>query len=327
MKNILNCMAITAATFLVNYESKAQMPYLVTTLQENYVLLTNATNITAGNAWADTATFTFPVGFNFQFGGNTINTITLNETNLLVPALTGTQSGFAILGTSLQDRNYPGSEGVSPVSYKLSGTSGSRIFKMELRNAGFSNEKSLYGTSNDSVNLQVWIYESNSAIEFRFGPSSITHFPDYFQGKVPLGYIKNLSMDNFLFEKYYSLKGNPLNPGMDTVTNLNVAVGLDTYPASGTVYRFTPKTNSTGISRATKVTLGSVYPVPARDVLFIESKAEAYEILSLTGNILNRGKITGARTEVPLQQFAPGMYLIRLSNSRNEVDVHKFIRN
>lgn len=326
MKKILAYAAVAAAMMMTNQEAGAQMPYQVSTFNETYVPLTNATNLTSNRFWSDTTDLTVPVGFNFQMGGGSINKFIFSQSNLLLPALTGTQSGFAFMGTGLQDRNFASGMPASPVQYTVSGNNGSRIFKLELKNAGFTTEKEMYGTSQDSVNVQVWIYESNSSIEFRFGPSLVQHFSDYFDEKMPLGYMKGLDMTTFDFQKFYCLKGLPANPGMDTLTDLDHPSGFDAYPANGTVYRFTLKTGTTAVTNKEKTSLGKVYPIPAFDQLTVESQADAYEILSMSGQLLEKGNITQQRQQVSLQHIPTGMYLLRLSNRNAATDVQKFIK-
>jgi hypothetical protein len=324
MKRILSLAVIALTTVFCIPQSSAQMPYNVTTLNEAYTPLTNATNVTAGRLWSDTSDFEIPVGFSFQLGNSIISSLHFLQTNVLVSGDNGVQSGFAILGTSLQDRGFNSAQPVSPIQYKVSGAAGSRIFKLEIKNAGFYNEWDKFQTADDSINLQVWIYESNSAFEFRFGPSSITHFADYFDS-VPLGYFKNLNLNVYSFEKFYCLKGNPTAPGMDTLTSLNKPEGFTTYPSSGMVYRFTPKGGTTGISDRNAVKLGKIYPVPAQDVLYVETKAEAYEIFSLTGSLMAKGKLIADRQAIALQDLSPGMYMIRLSQG-SQTDIQKFIK-
>ena len=327
MKSIFSIAAMTATLLTSQGDVKAQMPYNVTTANETYVPLTNATVLNSNLLWSDTCNFTIPLGFNFRIGDNTINSLVFSQSNLILPALSGTQSGFAMLGTSLQDRNFPdGPSAVSPVQYTVTGAAGNRVLKLELKNAGFNNEKEMFGTTNDFVNIQIWFQEQNNSIAFHFGPSTITHFNDYFNEKMPLGFIKGLNMEMFTFQKFYCLKGNPMAPGMDSLNNLNTPSGFDTYPASGTLYRFIPKTGTTAVRDVNKIKLGKIYPIPANDVLYIESAATDYTISNLTGHQIMSGKIRNVHEQISLQSFSPGMYMITLRNNKNETEVQKFVK-
>lgn len=327
MKNIFSYAAMAATMILAQSPVNAQMPYNVTTANQAYVPLTNATSLSNNILWSDTSEFNIPLGFNFQFGGTGITNFALSQSNLFTPSLSGVQSGFAMLGTSIQDRNYPGGVPASPVQYALSGTSGNRILKLEIKNAGFATEKDLYATNNDFVNIQIWFYEQDHSVAFHFGPSSITHFDDYFGQKMPLGFMKALDMNTFSFQKFYCLNGNPASPGMDSLINLNTPSGFTTYPAAGTIYRFTPKSGATAIDNLAKIRLGKIYPVPATDALYIESAAKSYTIVSMTGQYLAGGDLKSGRERISLNSLLPGMYLLHLRNEKNETDVQKFVKH
>jgi hypothetical protein len=327
MKKIFSFAVIAAASVLLSNKVNAQMPYNVTTLNETYVPLTGATNLTNGVKWADTSTFTIPLGFNFQMGGTTITSIRLSESNLILNGASGTQSGFGMLGCSLQDRNFASGAPASPIQYTLTGNTGSRILKLEIKNAGFTTEMDMFSTNEDFVNVQVWFYENSNIVEFRFGTSSINHFQEYFQQKVPLGYLKNLNVEMFSFEKFYCLTGNPAAPAIDSTTSLTNPIGMNAYPPSGTIYRFKPKTNNTtAINEVEKINLGNIYPVPANGTLYIDSKAKQYEIYSLTGNVLLKGRLSGSHDAVSLEHLSAGTYVIKLSNDKNQTDIRKFIK-
>jgi len=327
MKKIFSFAVMAATVVLISNKVNAQMPYNVTTFNDAYTPLTNATNLTNGIKWSDTSKFTIPLGFNFQMAGTTLTSIRFSESNLLLNGASGTQSGFGMLGCSLQDRNFVSGTAASPIQYTLTGNAGARILKLEIKNAGFTTETDIYSTNEDFVNVQIWFYENTNMVEFRFGASSINHFQDYFLQKVPLGYIKNLNVEMFSFEKFYCLTGNPMSPAVDSTTSLTSPIGMTAYPPTGTVYRFKPKNSSTtAINEIEKVNLGNIYPVPAKETLYIDSKASQYEIYSLTGNVVLKGKLSGNHDAVSLQGLSAGTYVIKLSNDKNQTDTRKFVK-
>jgi hypothetical protein len=327
MRNLLSYAALSAACLFGSIDSKAQMPYNVTTSTDAYVPLTNATNITANRLWSDTSDLNFPVGFNFQFAGSTINSLKFIQTSLFMKGNAGVQSAFAIFGTSLMDRSHPtGGTPVSPIQYKITGNTGSRIFKLEFKNAGFANEWDKNQTNDDSLNLQVWIYEQNSTVEFRFGPSHVSHYSDYFDQLVPLGYIRNIDMSAFSFEKFYYLKGNATAPTVDSVSDLSNPLGLNSFPASGTVYRFSLKSPTTSVGDHDEITLSKIYPNPMKEVLYIESKAGTYELISITGTQLMEGTIPNGSQKLVLNNLPAGTYILKLRDNRGQVNTQRIVK-
>jgi hypothetical protein len=61
----------------------------------------------------------------------------------------------------------------SPISYKMEGNAGSRILKIEWKNAGFVGEIGELGTLNDYVNFQVWLFEGSNDVEMHYGPNMV----------------------------------------------------------------------------------------------------------------------------------------------------------
>lgn len=329
MKKTLHALMMTAGMFVASATVQAQLPYEVTTFTEAYNPLQNAVSLNGTNLWSDTSTFVIPLGFNFRLGDTTTPKIVFSQGNLLFAGDTGTLSGFAMLGTSLQDRAAISEPSKSPVRYLVNGAAGNRIVKFEIANAGFTNETDLYGTNVDFVNVQVWFYEQNHNVEFRFGPSSITHFDDYFTSHVPLGFMRNLEFETFGFDAFYCLKGDPTDPGIDTVADLSSIIGFTSYPDSGRVYRFALKNQpppGTSVGQIAKVSLGHLYPVPASDILYVESAAEQFEICSIAGAVIRKGSLKKGHNQLPIGDLAPGMYLLRMSSSKKETDIRKFVK-
>ena len=78
-------------------------------------------------------------------------------------------TGIIAHGSDLVDRDTSGNGSSSPISYTLSGTAPSRIFKLEWKNAGFFNPIDNATSYDDFINLQLWLHEGSDAIEVRFG--------------------------------------------------------------------------------------------------------------------------------------------------------------
>lgn len=298
------------------FTAKAQMPYSLAVQNQAYQELTGTTSVNGTTIWDDD-NYIIPLGFNFQFGGKTMTSLDLIGLSAMGTDTSGIMQMFSLIGTDLSDRGSLGSSSKSPVRYTVTGAAGSKIFKLELFNAGFSDEMYTYNTLDDSLNLQLWLYEATNAIEIHFGSSKISHMADYFFfGGPMIGYAKNMDIDQGDFDVMYALKGSPAAPTIDSVEKGSFNFpSLNAYPPSGTVYTFTPKP-ATAIKNimTDKIT---VYPTQCTDAIYIENDNVPdtyYQLLSLTGNVVKNGKVDNGRNKIDISNLTAGMYIVRLDN-------------
>lgn len=329
MKQITLGLAFAAATLAFTHQAKAQMPYNFAASTVAYQPLTNGTSLNGTNLWDESTTYVIPLGFWFKINGVSTNKVALTGGAFLSADTVGTQNGFGLLSGSIQDRGKFSSE--SPIRYTTTGTSGSRIFKLEIFNAGFSDEGKNYGTLDDSLNMQVWLYEGSNVVELHYGSSRISHFNDYFGNVFMMGYLKNFDLSAGTFDKVYVLKGSLTSPTLDSMTMAGMMnpKGFATVPTSGMTYKFTPKNNTTGISGPVAASLCRIYPTQVVDQLTIESKTNAplsYEIVSMNGASLRNGSIASGWEQLDMSALSAGMYIVKLRNTNNEVDVQKFVK-
>jgi CubicO group peptidase (beta-lactamase class C family) len=239
----------------------------LTVSNDNYSDLTGSTSINKGLTWDDPY-YRIPIGFSFKqcdkssdslsiYGGNSISI--MDSGNAIVPL-------FIPFGADLVDRasntaNFQGQSGsLSPISYKLDGTDGSRILKIEWKNVGFFQDILSDNISSDFTNFQVWLYESNNDIEVRYGPNSITN-PSSSYGGNPGPYIGTaiMSISSWYIEGLW-LRGNATNPTY-TARSQNTQ-SLSVTPPNGTVYKFSNQP-SVGISlKGSSLKEFSIYPNP-----------------------------------------------------------------
>ncbi|MDB4088086.1 hypothetical protein N9544_00525 [Flavobacteriales bacterium] len=160
MKKALLFLALFATT-LIGFGQ-----YTFSTRTGTYTNLTGATSLTNGGTWDDPQ-LTIPIGFNFTLFNSTISTIYIEDYGLGADlTITDTETGivpfFTPFISDIIDRGYDfivgdaATGGLSPISYKLSGISGSRILKIEWKNAGFYSDIDDNGISTDYVNFQLW---------------------------------------------------------------------------------------------------------------------------------------------------------------------------
>ena len=314
MKKNLLIAALTILPFLAN----AQFPYTVTTLTgQPYSYLTGGTNLTMGTIWY-TQNYVVPLGFDFHIGIATVSDLKLFNVNAAAPATDtiGSIDGFSFSQGNLVDRGMlTNIAPLSPVSYSITGVVGARVVKLEYRNAGGYREITSLGTSDDSLNVQVWMYEGSNILEMHYGPSYVSH-PDllFLVGLAP-GMYKGLHSDWTTFQAYYYLKGDPASPTVDSThaPTLTVA-GLTSYPPEGTVYRFTP-TATTGVEEKGLEKQIEVFPIPAQDIVHISYSGTdnvTYTLLSLQGSRTGlEGQLQSGRTTIDISSLAKGIYILQ----------------
>jgi hypothetical protein len=324
-------LTIIAAALTLGYSSvKAQMPYTLTVQNQAYAPLTGGTSVNGTKPWTDTSSFSVPIGFNFKMGGKTITRLSLLNMATFATDTTGTISGFDFMGTSLIDKGIKGTTSKSPIRYTTTGTAGSRIFKMEIFNAGFWDEDDQYSTLNDSLNFQIWLYEGTDVVELRYGSSKISYYSDYFFIGGPLaGYVKDMKPATGDFEKWYLLKGTATAPAIDSFSSSSSGLppSLSAYPASGTVYRFVPKT-TTGIAGVLEADNIKVFPTVCTNRLMVVNKNNQqmmYQIVSLSGSVLAKGNIANGYNTLEVSNLPAGMYALTLMDNRGQA-TYKFAK-
>ena len=76
----------------------------------------------------------------------------------------------------------------------------------------------------------------------------------------------------------------------------------------------------------------SAYPNPASDAVIV-SVAEAVKhpltlkVFDMNGKLLHVTQTTGSETRIPVSEFAAGMYLLQITDRKNNVQTLKIIKN
>jgi len=149
--------------------------YDLTTFVSSYMDLTGATSINNGEIW-DEPEYVVPMAFPFELNGHPVTTLHFNGSGTSMGSSTGVPFVIAeILSfeNDLIDRGAIGGTSLSPMSYTVEGDPGSRIQKIEIKNAGSYYEWDVHGTLDMYVNVQCWLFEGSNNIEFHYGPSFI----------------------------------------------------------------------------------------------------------------------------------------------------------
>lgn len=197
--------------------------------------------------------------------------------------------------------------------YTVSGTQGNRILKLQFKSIKFSHD----WTSQDSMNYQVWFFESDNSIEVHFGPSSVLCPQSYF---VVGGGTMNGPTIGF---NGLWLSGNPSAPTTTAVAGTT----LNGTPPNGTVYSFKPL--STGVKTMRRITANPLisFPNPATNELYfaeIDSELD-FIITDITGKAVLNGHSNS--NKIDITSLYKGAYWVSLFSDSKPVGTCRFIKN
>ena len=302
--------------------AQAQFNYTFSKDTAVYTPLTSGTSLNGSTIWDD-ENYMVPLGFIFEMDDSTTTDIGVNAMNFFGTDTTGIMNAFLVFTADLQDKGADTSTmSHSPIRYEISGSIPNRIAKIEVANAGFYDEYSDHNTADDSVNFQMWFYESSNIVEMHFGPSYMLHYEDYVyndSGVVNMGYLKHLDWNTGNVVNFYYLKGDTASAlAIDSTNNLMDVLngGISAWPSNGTIYRFTPPTLSVKNAMAVLKQV-SAYPTSAQQELFIENGSNeniSYNVVSMTGATISKGKALKGKTKIDVSNVPAGNYIIQLSN-------------
>lgn len=313
---------------LLCLQVSASAQYTFTKTTGTYTNLTGGT-VASFLGW-DENQYTIPIGFTFRIGGLSYTSAVIYANGqLLFTSPNSTTKGIFGFDADLMDRG--GLATLSPISYLTTGVAGSRILKVEWRNAGFydlmgSTPGNSYPYPNDFVNFQIWIYEGNNRVEVRIGSSNITasNSSDIFgaTGGPTVGVISNILANPNRYTGVV-LQNQAATPTAVTLTNANTIPQLTGVPASGTIYRFNSTVN--GVSDALENAGVSVYPNPATDILTIEGLTAkqgtaTLKIYDLLGKVIVSQELAISKNmPVNVSALAKGTYFLELTTAEGRL--------
>ena len=296
----------------------AQNFYNFTASQATYADVTGGTSLNNNAVWDWEEFGPVNLPFTFTVAGHNVTSFLFAEDNflLLAPGAdyeTSDEGVYYIVPNNiyLQDRTFSTGTSTSPISYKVEGEVGSRILKLEVKNAGLEDAVDM-GFSEDEfyLNYQVWLYEGTNTIEMRYGPHNITDVNAATDGD---GLVAGLVEED---SKVYFLSGNAAAPtyGEYTEDTLPGQLSLLPYPANGMVYKFTPaQVAGTPLFSAPVV---SLYPNPASSMVNVSSNgfvSTQYTITNTIGAVISHGNLNSTdNAQVNIETLAGGMYFINV---------------
>lgn len=315
--------------------------YTFSHLNQTYADLTGSTSLNNGVAWDD-PDFTVPIGFNFEYFEETINTINITSDGLggllKVGDCNGTSTSESLLfayGADIIDRGYDGMASLSNVSYKTEGLIPNRICKIEWNNVGFySGLTDANGNKIDYLNFQLWLYESTNVIEIHFGPKSITQPTIDFEGETGtfISLVDNVSCASQTINGHQMLLGgSPSNPDFyDNVYSLeDTIVYLDGVIPANKVYRFTPASTASQ-EELNSIDGFSIVPNPADENFHLVlgeglvDQVNNISILDINGKVLYSN--LSPLEEISVSDLNPGIYFVRIETSSGSVFSEKLLK-
>jgi hypothetical protein len=269
------------------------------------------------------------IGFPFEFFTETIQELAtasgFSYISLAAPPVDDIFSLFIIYGTDLVDRGFLDSVLLSPISRKVTGSQGSRVFTIEFENAGFYGDLFTNGTSTDYVNFQMSLYEANGDIVFHFGPSVITMPELDFSGLS--GPVMGLAQDYDAFNDAVNgetllLSGDPSDP--DVLTSYQ-NVNLDGAIPENTLYRFSRESTAT-VTPEDRKTEYFFSPNPTTGMLQV-LPGLTEDITSPVDIYNNQGQYIGQseNASIDLRDLPAGIYQLRFSCG-NQVHTERIVR-
>ncbi|RQO31747.1 hypothetical protein DBR32_07315 [Taibaiella sp. KBW10] len=316
----------------------------------SYTPLTGATDLGFTGDWLDTTSnnITLPIPFKYQ--NVTVNTIAIESYGsiYLNDRINEDMTTGHITGINLGG-GYAGL-GRGKVFYGVTGSAGSRIFKVEFRNVGRASD----AVGNDTLNFQIWLYENNNAIEYRAGYSNVPDgifantFNDVMNGSqepILCGLLNNrgdsiaiASTNLFLHATKYTALG--FSDTAITLDDIGVSSGLPdaaavdailygAYPRNGSVIRFVPRT-PTSIHKV-DFDMATVFPNPSKDGMYQLSLKETAKtgamvtIYDMTGKAVLQQTLSTTHSRLDLSRFAGGHYFGKINNG-DRIGTFKLIK-
>ena len=282
--------------------------------------LPGATSLNNGMTWDDEE-YLIPIGFTFSFFDQSFDSIYISDHARF--SLNGDYRINAFFVDFIDrdtinggyDNTGPTTNSISPVSYVLDGTPGSRILKIEWNNAGFLFELINSGTLNDFVNVQLWLYEGSNDVEVHIGPNSVISPNSSYNTEegASIGFI-TYSNDTII------LIGSADSPSSTAQYNDHIT-GT---PTSGVIYKFV--NNLSGINEEELLIKHlKIYPNPANERINItfdnsESKRIEIKLFDILGRTIYEKGYTNinsaANLSIDISEFRSGIYFIQVQTDR-----------
>ncbi len=312
--------------------------WVVTVFNQAYVDLISPTVAPLMPGWDD-PDVTIPLGFTHTFDGKSTNTLYIDGSNFssgmdITTSLTGNVNVFSVGFLDVMDRATYATNPPSTISYLIDGSGSNKIAKIQWKDFGFYGENATDGTLNDSANIQMWFYQTDNAVEYRFGTSYLDDFERNVEStRLPLGIITNLDPAGFTLDKFFYLSS--LSPAvLDSFTIANpptVDFGIPTFPTNGTVIRFGPAA-AVGVNNAVKLNDElTFYPSLVTSYANLDFtnvvKGDAMiRVLDMNGRAVMQQKVKSQKNQLDMSRLATSNYILQVQYQGQSV-FYQFTKN
>jgi hypothetical protein len=321
MKKILLAVAIAvSAQFSVFAQT-----YNFTKTTGTYADLTGATTVSAAG-W-DEEQYLVPLGFTFSIGNLTYTDVIVDDNGAILVADIANQAvkgGIIAFDVDMMDRGI--TTNPSTINKVTTGTAGSRITKIEWKNAGFYDDASSTSTTfvpfpNDFINFQVWIYEGSNKIEVHFGSSNITpaNTTAIFgtTGGASTAIITAITGSGASSTLTgVALQGPAATPTMVPFSSSTTIPAVTGVPTSGTIYAF--NTSISGIRKDLNDASIAVYPNPVTESLkftgLTAGKTATVKIYDALGKVV-KAEVISADGVMNVSNLKNGTYFVEINSA------------
>lgn len=312
---------------LTSIAQQSENYYNFTQSTSTYADLVSPTSINNGEVWQFDQFGPFNISFPVEVFGIEFNQFYFDDDTFYLGNV-GNEDLMAVVDpitTYISDRGVITGTSISPLSYKVEGTTGNRIFKIEVKNAGLEDEEFFNGTTNIFLNYQIWMYESDKSIEYRYGDTNITEINklEFMEDLwLPVLAMQNNAAGNVAYLDGNLTEVNYNEEAINEETDLE-SFGLNGIVPANTVYRFSR--NPLSAKDMEKVSF-SMFPNPVNSVLnltFADPITKTYYIYDMAGRMVIKGDVNNNQSaEINVSTLREGSYILKIGNSTK-----KFIKN
>lgn len=263
------------------------------------------------------------LGFEFQMGSNSFSQIS-QEGLGSDWFLNGTETLSIIsYASDLIDGDIAEGEPGSEISYTIEGIAGNRICKIQYKDCAFYAEVDEFGTADNRVSFQIWLYESDYSIEFRFGPHTITNNLLVHEGLpgAVIALVVDQDISSTDFNNAIALTGDPTHPVVSMIDQ--EILSLNGNPENGRVYRFEP--SALAVDEISQESF-KIFPTLAEDFINISTnlnRALNYRIYSMNGKMIKSGQLN-SNERIDISTLEKGSYFLSIQGLNGAQKFMKF---